>query len=235
MKERIQHLVGRAVDYIYEKHQRHGMLRREIERLVNQDRNYFTAAMLALGEADAMITGTTRPFSQSLRQVRMIIEDEPEAVYAQIVAEGLHPGLTVRVIKNTPQRVVFWADGDEHLLAPLLAANISVLPLAEDQPLPEEVCGGVPLNTLKPGQSGQVVTLSPRLRGPERRRMMDLGILPGTTIKAEFISAGGDPVAYNIRGALIALRKEQAELICINPLAGVQPAEAKPALMETAS
>jgi malate dehydrogenase (oxaloacetate-decarboxylating)(NADP+) len=72
-------LVGRAVDYIYAKHQRHGLLRREIERMVNQDRNYFAAAMLALGEADAMITGTTRPFSQSLRQVRMVIEDEPES------------------------------------------------------------------------------------------------------------------------------------------------------------
>ena len=72
-------LVGRAVDYIYEKHQRHGLLRREVERMVNQDRNYFAAAMLALGEADAMITGTTRPFSQSLRQVRQVIEDEKDA------------------------------------------------------------------------------------------------------------------------------------------------------------
>jgi malate dehydrogenase (oxaloacetate-decarboxylating)(NADP+) len=72
-------LVGRAVDYIYQKHQRHGFLRREVERLVNQDRNYFAAAMLALGEADAMITGTTRPFSQSLKQVRTVIEDEPGA------------------------------------------------------------------------------------------------------------------------------------------------------------
>ena len=72
-------LVGRAVDYIYQKHQRHGYLRREIERLVNQDRNYFAAAMLALGEADAMITGTTRPFSQSLRQVRTVIDDEEGA------------------------------------------------------------------------------------------------------------------------------------------------------------
>ena len=70
-------LVGRAVDHIYTKHQRHGFLRREVERLVNQDRNYFAAAMLSLGEADAMITGTTRPFSQSLRQVRMVIDDEP--------------------------------------------------------------------------------------------------------------------------------------------------------------
>ena len=72
-------LVGRAVNYIYAKHQRHGMLRREVERLVNQDRNYFAAAMLALGEADAMITGTTRPFSQSLRQVRLVIDDETGA------------------------------------------------------------------------------------------------------------------------------------------------------------
>jgi len=69
-------LVGRAVDYIYAKHQRHGMLRRAVERAVNQDRNTFAAAMLALGEADAMITGTTRPFSQSLGQVRWVIDDE---------------------------------------------------------------------------------------------------------------------------------------------------------------
>jgi malate dehydrogenase (oxaloacetate-decarboxylating)(NADP+) len=72
-------LVGRAVDFIYAKHQRHGMLRREVERLVNQDRNYFAAAMLALGGADAMITGTTRPFSQSLKQVRLVINDEADA------------------------------------------------------------------------------------------------------------------------------------------------------------
>jgi malate dehydrogenase (oxaloacetate-decarboxylating)(NADP+) len=69
-------LVGRAVDFIYAKRQRCGMLRREVERMVNQDRNTFAAAMLAMGEGDAMITGTTRPFSQSLSQVRAVIDDE---------------------------------------------------------------------------------------------------------------------------------------------------------------
>ena len=69
-------LVGRAVDYIYAKHQRHGLLRRAAERMVNQDRNTFAAAMLAMGEGDAMITGTTRPFSQSLSQVRWVIDQE---------------------------------------------------------------------------------------------------------------------------------------------------------------
>ncbi|MBB3764633.1 NADP-dependent malic enzyme [Sphingomicrobium lutaoense] len=72
-------LVSRAVDFIYERHARNGMLRRQVERMVNQDRNYFTAAMLALGEGDAMITGTTRPFSQSLAQVRTVIDDEQGA------------------------------------------------------------------------------------------------------------------------------------------------------------
>jgi malate dehydrogenase (oxaloacetate-decarboxylating)(NADP+) len=72
-------LVGRAVEYVYSRRQRHGMLKREAERMVNQDRNIFASAMLALGEGDAMITGTTRPFSQSLREVRTVIDEEDGA------------------------------------------------------------------------------------------------------------------------------------------------------------
>jgi Fe2+ transport system protein FeoA len=47
---------------------------------------------------------------------------------------------------------------------------------------------------------------------------MDLGILPGTRIEAEMTSPSGDPTAYRIRDALIALRREQADLIRITPL-----------------
>ena len=47
--------------------------------MVNQDRNYFAAADARARRSDAMITGTTRPFSQSLRQVRTVIDDEPGA------------------------------------------------------------------------------------------------------------------------------------------------------------
>ncbi len=47
----------------------------------------------------------------------------------------------------------------------------------------------------------------------ERRRMVDLGILPGTRIENVMPSPLGDPVAYRIRSAVIALRREQAELI----------------------
>jgi Fe2+ transport system protein FeoA len=51
--------------------------------------------------------------------------------------------------------------------------------------------------------------------------MLDLGIIPGTTVECEMNSPIGDPVAYRIRGAVIALRREQAEMIQIaEPQAG---------------
>jgi DtxR family Mn-dependent transcriptional regulator len=144
------------------------------------------------------------------------LEDEPEAVSAQLVAEGLYPGMRVHLLENSPQRVRFWANGDEHLLAPIVALNISVIPIqAEKSP---EKPPGFPLTHLQPGQAGKVTLISPRCRGPERRRLMDLGILPGTRISAEMISPTGDPTAYLIRDTLIALRDEQANLIYIHPL-----------------
>jgi Fe2+ transport system protein FeoA len=45
---------------------------------------------------------------------------------------------------------------------------------------------------------------------------MDMGVLPGTKISNEMDSASGDPSAYRIRDAVIALRKSQADLILID-------------------
>jgi Fe2+ transport system protein FeoA len=72
------------------------------------------------------------------------------------------------------------------------------------------------LAALKPGDSALVDHLA--LDGEDRRRLMDLGLVPGTRITAEFRSALGDPVAYRIRGTLIALRKAQARQIMIRPV-----------------
>ena len=66
--------IGEMNAYLYERMQRRGSLAREVERLVNQDRNIFGALLLALGEADVMITGVTRPFAQTLRAVRKVID-----------------------------------------------------------------------------------------------------------------------------------------------------------------
>lgn len=141
------------------------------------------------------------------------VEDEPEAIFAQLVAEGITPGMTVRLTEIGSQRVRFWTNGDEHVLAPIVAANISVTP--SPPPEVETSQAGERLTTLKIGEQAHVTHLSARCRGPERRRFLDMGILPGTEIQAELVSPSGDPVAYRIRGALIALRSEQANLIYV--------------------
>ncbi|HVY00612.1 MAG TPA: NADP-dependent malic enzyme [Pseudorhodoplanes sp.] len=63
--------------YLYERLQRKGYLFRDCQRLVNQDRNHFAACMVALGDADAMVTGVTRNFSVALGDVRRVIDDKP--------------------------------------------------------------------------------------------------------------------------------------------------------------
>ena len=68
----------------------------------------------------------------------------------------------------------------------------------------------ITLDRLAVDESGAVVGISPACRGPQRRRLLDLGVVPGTEIRAVMRSAAGDPIAYDIRGALIALRREQA-------------------------
>lgn len=140
------------------------------------------------------------------------IEDEPEAVYAQLVAEGLHPGMQVRVLESSPRRVRFEAEAQELVLAPILAANLSVVALPQEA----EIVGPFDrLSDLELGERAQVVAISPFLRPRERRRMLDLGLVPGTAVAAEIRSPAGDPTGYRIRGAVIALRREQADQIQI--------------------
>ena len=63
--------------YLYERVQRQGYLLRDVHRLVNQDRNHFAACMVALGDADAMVTGVTRNFSVALEDVCRCIDPKP--------------------------------------------------------------------------------------------------------------------------------------------------------------
>jgi malate dehydrogenase (oxaloacetate-decarboxylating)(NADP+) len=65
------------INFLYERLQRHGYLIRDAQRLVNTDRNHFAACMVALGDADAMVTGVTRNFSVALEDIRHVIDPKP--------------------------------------------------------------------------------------------------------------------------------------------------------------
>ncbi|MBI5470840.1 MAG: DtxR family transcriptional regulator [Ignavibacteriae bacterium] len=140
------------------------------------------------------------------------IEDEPEVVYAQLVALGLTPGVTIRILDASAERIRFEADGVESVLAPIVAANVTAQ-FVQEESIAETV--SETLDQLEIGQSARVINLSRRCRGQQRRRLMDLGVVPGTVISAEMRSASGDPTAYVVRGATIALRRAHAGLINI--------------------
>ncbi|WP_340644369.1 NADP-dependent malic enzyme [Phenylobacterium sp.] len=66
------------VDYLYGRLARQGFLKRDVQRLINQDRNSFAASMVALGHADGMVTGVTRSYDQVLEEVLQVIDPLPD-------------------------------------------------------------------------------------------------------------------------------------------------------------
>ncbi len=138
------------------------------------------------------------------------VEDEPHAIYSQILAEGLYPGMQIRMMEISDKRVKFIANGEECILSPLIAKNITVGVIK----LEKQIDGKFkPLSSLKIGEKGTILGIGKALRGQQRRRLMDLGIVPGTKIEAELQSLTGDPVAYKVRGTTVALRKQQTDKI----------------------
>jgi malate dehydrogenase (oxaloacetate-decarboxylating)(NADP+) len=98
-----------SVDYLYARLQREGYLRRDVQRLINQDRNAFAAALVALGHADGMVTGVTRNFDQVLEEVLNVIDPAPD---------GRIIGMSVVMAKG---RTLFIAD-----------TNVTEMPESED-------------------------------------------------------------------------------------------------------
>jgi len=152
----------------------------------------------------------TAPLDTSLRIVH--IEDEPEPIYAELLAAGLYPGMELRMVERSATQLRIRVGQEDHVLASPAAANLLVQPHAESAARTPRAR----LSDLRVGERGEVVGIAPGCRRMERRRLQDLGVLPGTMIQAEFASPSSDPVAYRIRGALIALRREQAAHILVD-------------------
>jgi DtxR family Mn-dependent transcriptional regulator len=153
---------------------------------------------------------------QADRPARIVhIEDEPSIAYEQILATGLKLGQVVRIIEKTPQRIVL-SDGEiEYRLAPTVAANVGVAPLPASE---IAKASAISLADLTHDQRGEIVMLDDAVQGFTRRRFLDLGLTPGTTIYPELGNFFGDPRAYRVRGTLIALRKDQASQIWVKPV-----------------
>ncbi len=69
--------VPAMVELLYARLQRRGFLERDVRRMINQDRNVFAATMLKLGLGDALITGMTRPFGQTIKEIRQVLDPKP--------------------------------------------------------------------------------------------------------------------------------------------------------------
>jgi DtxR family transcriptional regulator, Mn-dependent transcriptional regulator len=140
------------------------------------------------------------------------LEDEPEISFAQIVAEGLRIGQTVRVIESTSERLAL-SDGDhEFRLAPAVAANVFLGPAPA---WPERV---LRLSDLQDDERAEVVGLDEACQGFSRRRLMDLGFTEGARIRPALRTFASDPRAYEVRGTLIALRRDQASQVLVRPV-----------------
>ncbi|HEX6866540.1 MAG TPA: phosphate acyltransferase, partial [Caulobacteraceae bacterium] len=97
------------VERLYDRIKREGYLKRDVQRLINQDRNSFAASMVAMGHADGMVTGVTRSFDVVLDEVTRVIDPAPNT---RVI------GMSVLLARG---RTIFIAD-----------TNVTEMPEAQD-------------------------------------------------------------------------------------------------------
>jgi DtxR family transcriptional regulator, Mn-dependent transcriptional regulator len=142
------------------------------------------------------------------------VEDEPRQVLQQAVRAGLRPGTVLRVIARDAEAILCETSAGRCSLPPAVAASVDVRAAADSEEL------GPPLATLAAlplGEEAEIVALSERCTGLSRRRLLDLGFTAGAAVKAVLANLEDAAHAYEVRGTVIALRKEQAEQVLIRP------------------
>ena len=168
----------------------------------------------ALGEMPARAGFPLSSLRPGETGVIIHLEDEPAQVYGQLIELGLSPTMPIERIEGAKGHVRFKAGGGEHEVPSFVARNVTV-DWADEDAMEE---WGPTLSDVGLGDSARVVGISPTCQGAARRRLLDPGLVPGTVVQARMRSASGDPVAYDIRGALIALRESQARQIRIEAM-----------------
>jgi DtxR family transcriptional regulator, Mn-dependent transcriptional regulator len=148
------------------------------------------------------------------------VEDEPHEVYRSLLAAGIGAGCRLRLERIDAAGFHLVVEGRRVAIDAVAALNLSVEP--DGGAVADE--GLERLDALRPREEGVVVAVGAQIQGAQRRRLLDLGVVPGTVIRAELSSLSGDPTAYRIRGAVIALRRAQSGEILIRRRASKEAA-----------
>lgn len=158
-----------------------------------------------------------------------IVKCRAEGDGGRFLAEsGIKAGCGIRVMAIGPRYILVEVGGSPVSLGLDLAGQVEVARYAAEKSVGEEInrkrkvdsmekqtnaIQHIPLSQLKPGQEAVVVRIGGQ--GAVRRRMMDMGVVPGAEIHVVRVAPLGDPVEYSIKGYSLSLRKSEAEDIMI--------------------
>lgn len=157
---------------------------------------------------DPCLTEVARPGQEYLVTH---VEDEPPSVYRSLSDRGVAVGVVLRVESVSDQALTVDLAGQRHVL-PIAEASLLNVLARTGRPVSD---GLVRLSELPEGVSARIERLSAGCVGPERRRLQDLGFVPGGVVYTELTSPLGDPRAYMVRGATIALRQRQSSMVLV--------------------
>ncbi len=132
------------------------------------------------------------------------VEDEPPALFAQLVVMGFRPGVEVEVVERKPGHLRVRIGSNLFSLATAAAERVDAAPAPV---LP------VPLSELPVGSRAMVAEV--KGGGKQQRRMLDMGLVPGAEVTAIRTAPLGDPIEYRIKGTAIAMRRSDADSILV--------------------
>jgi DtxR family Mn-dependent transcriptional regulator len=143
------------------------------------------------------------------------IEDEPPALFAQLADAGVFAGMRLTLRTTSSRGCDLVIEGKNVLLPLELAALVRVRALYPNETAtPANACR---LSDIPAGGGAQVLGLLAGCAGAERSRLLDLGFVPGSRIEPTLQSPFDGPVAYRVRGTMIALRRDQADQVLVQP------------------
>jgi len=167
--------------------------------------------------------------------------DAPDSILEFLTRHGVKPGIMIKIIAVGGDDILVDINGEQFSLSIEIAEKIMVsvsqsdenysqkedvpkvdaekqrkgvyLPMkSEKDPIVEQL----PLNELKKGQQGIIVQVGGK--GAVKRRMMDMGVVPGSEISVVRFAPFGDPIEFNIKGYKLSLRKSEAEKIIVEKI-----------------